>query len=279
MAGRRGAGARGHDAMARVILTQPEPRVHAIAHRLRARGHEVLVPGLSRIVERTGDPGVRRTLARLTEFDCAVLVSPSAVYAVARLVDRWPPAVRFALIGPGSRAALDDAGFGRAPVHVLVPEHAPYDGASLTRLAPFDAPAGLRVLVLRGTTGSDGWIDALRERGAYVEICAAYRHEPVEPAPGVPAMLAALRDPPADELRETRIVVTQAATVARLDPILRQAGIHEQARQMQALAIHPRIVTALQQAGWTRVHQIDPGECALVHALESPSATTSRDGY
>lgn len=262
--------------MARVILTQPEPRVHAIAHRLRARGHEVLVPGLSRIVEQPDNPDLQRTLARLAEFDCAVLVSPSAVHAVARLVDQWPSTVLFALIGPGSRAALDDAGFGRAPEQVLVPEHPPYDGASLIRLPPFDAPADLRVLVLRGMTGSDDWIDALRACGACVEVGTAYRHESIEPDP---EMLARLGTGPVQELRDTQLVVTQAATVARLDQLFRQAGVREQALQMQALAIHPRIVAALHQFGWKRVRQIDPGECALVHALESPSGTTSRDGY
>lgn len=276
MAGRGGADARRCNAVARVILTQPEPRVHALADRLRARGHEVLVPGFSRIVERAGDPDVQRMLARLAEFDFAVLVSPSAVHAVAGLVRRWPPTVLCALIGPGSRAALDDAGFDQGPERVLVPSQAPYDGASLTTLPPFDAPAGLRVLVLRGMTGSDDWIDALRARGAHVQVCAAYRHEPIEPAAGALAMLG---ERPAQELREMQIVVTQTATVARLDEILRQAGIREQVLQMQALAIHPRIVASLQQAGWTRVRQIEPGECALMHALESPSGTTSRDGY
>ncbi|MCD6681398.1 MAG: uroporphyrinogen-III synthase [Burkholderiaceae bacterium] len=257
--------------MARVVLTQAAPRVEAVAARLRERGHEVLALGLTRIVEREPEQ-LRDAVGRIDAFDVVVLVSPAAVQVAARLAPEWPAATAAAVVGPGSRAAFDDAGFRRAPARILAPVEPPFDGAALARLAPLDAPSGLRVLVLRGESGSDGWIDALRARGARVEVLAAYRHEAREPAS---AVLDALRDWLDDAARSVYFVVAQAAGVARLERVLARAALDEQAKLRTAFAIHPRIAQALREAGWQDVRAIEPGEHALVCAIESASDSSS----
>ncbi len=257
--------------MARVVLTQAAPRVEAVAARLRDRGHEVLALALTRIVER--EPAqLREAVGPIDSFDVVVLVSPAAVQAAARLAPEWPTATAAAVIGPGSRAAFDDAGFRRAPLRILAPQEPPFDGAALAGLAPLDAPSGLRVLVLRGESGSDGWIDALRARGASVDVVAAYRHEALEPAA---ASLDALRGWLDDAVRSVCFVVAQAAGVARLEFVLARAGLRERAKRSIAFAIHPRIAQALSEAGWRDVRAIEPGERALACALESASDSSS----
>ncbi len=260
--------------MARVVLTQSAPRVEAVAARLRERGHEALALGLTRIVGRDDAP-LRETIERLGTFDVVVLVSPAAVQAAARLSPEWPPDTMVAVVGPGSRAQLQHAGFRRAPLRVLSPDEPPFDGAALASRPPLDDPAGLRVLVLRGETGSDAWIDALRERGAKVDVVAAYRNEPCEPDA---AALDALRRWLDDETRPPCFVVTQASGVERLDAVLDRAGLRERAMRQTVLAIHPRIVRALRDAGWRDVRSIEPGERGLARALESASDSSSRDG-
>lgn len=265
--------------MARVVLTQPAPRVDALAGRLRARGHDTLALAFGRTLERGDDPALREAIARLDRFDWVVLVSPAAVRACARLVAHWPESTGVAVVGPGSRQAIDDAPWPQhAPRRVLSPAHAPFDGAALASLPPLDSPAGLRVLVLRGESGNDEWIERLRDRGATVEVHAAYRHEAVEPCAD---SLRALRDwfeaasPPSQPLV---FAVTQVATVARLEAALAHAGLLGAAHGKTILAIHPRIEAALRAVGWRDVRCIEPGERALVLALESASDGSSRHG-
>jgi len=258
--------------VARVVLTQAAPRVEAVAARLRDRGHEVLALALTGIVER--EPAqLREAVGPIDSFDVVVLVSPAAVQAAARLAPEWPTATAAAVVGPGSRAAFDDAGFRRAPLRILAPQEPPFDGTALAGLAPLDAPSGLRVLVLRGESGSDGWIDALRARGARVEVVAAYRHEALEPAA---AAIDALRGWLDDEARPVCFVVAQAAGVARLDLVLARAGLGERVKRCIVFAIHPRIAQALREVGWRDVRAIEPGERALARALESASDSSSR---
>lgn len=261
--------------MARVVLTQPAPRVGALAARLQGLGHEALALGLSRIVERNDDPALRDAVLRLARYDWAILVSPSAVQAAAALAPDWPADTGVAVVGPGSRAALADAGFRRAPSRVLSPQAPPFDGEALSRLAPLDAPSGLRVLVLRGESGSQAWIERLRAGGAHVDVVAAYRHEALEPTPDA---LATLREWLDDDARPLRFVVTQTATVERLDAVLAGAGLQQRARRTTVLTIHARIAVALREAGWRDVRQVDPGEPALTLALESASDSSNHHG-
>ncbi len=261
--------------MARVVLTQPAPRVEALAARLQGLGHEALAIALSRIVEPGDDRALRDAVERLAQYDWAILVSPSAVQAAAALSPDWPAGTGVAVVGPGSRAALAGAAFRRAPSRVLSPEAPPFDGEALSGLPPLDTPSGLRVLVLRGESGSEGWIGRLRAGGAQVDVVAAYRHEAREPAADA---LATLREWLGDEARPVHFVVTQTATVARLDAVLAEAGLQQRARRATVLTIHARIAAALREAGWRDVRQVDPGEPALMLALESASDSSKHHG-
>ncbi len=231
--------------------------------------------GLSRVVDATNDPAVRDAIRQLDRYDWAILVSPSAVRAAATLAPEWPAGTGVAVVGPGSRAAIVDAGFRQPPSRVLSPEAPPFDGEALAVLAPLDAPAGLRVLVLRGESGSDAWIEGLRARGAQVDVVAAYRHERVEPGADALDTLHAWLD---DEGQPVRFVVTQTATVDRLDAVLAGADLQRQAKRTTAITIHERIASALRKAGWRDVRQVQPGDPALMLALESASDSSSRHG-
>ncbi len=261
--------------MARAVLTQAAPRVEAVAARLRDRGHEVLALALTRIVERERAP-LREAIGRIDSFDVVVLVSPAAVQVAARLAPEWPERTAAAVVGPGSRAAFDDAGFRRAPLRILSPGEPPFDGAALAALPPLEEPSGLRVLVLRGESGSDAWIDALRARGASVEVVAAYRHEAIDPDPdALDALRGWLDDAARPPCFAPFFVFAQAAGVERLDTVLARTGLRERAKRCIALAIHPRIAQALRDAGWRDVRAIAPGEQALARALESASDSSS----
>ncbi len=251
--------------MARVVLTQPWPRVRGIEQRLRELGHEPLALPMSRIVELVDDPGVAGVAARLVEFDWVIMVSPAAVAAAARLTSgRWPEGTGVAVVGPGSLQAIAECGLGVVPDRVLQPGGPNFDADALIGTPPLRAPRGLRVLVLRGRDGSERWIARLREAGASVQTCEIYRREPLEPkAAGLANLRALLEDGPSPVF-----VFTQRDAVERFEALLARAGLAERAHAAPALAIHARIVAALQACGWREVRAIEPGDRALAAALE-----------
>lgn len=259
--------------MARVVLTQPWPRARVLADRLRGLGHEALALPLSRIVELGGEPAVRDRLSRLDRYDWIVLVSPTAIDVAARTPGvTWPSTTGFAVVGPGSLQAIADSGLPVEPARVLMPDGPPFDADALVATPPLDAPRGLRILVLRGEGGSEGWIARLRAGGAAVETCELYRREPLDPPQdALAALRAMLGSAPAPVF-----VFTQVEAVARIETLLARAGLSAPAHAVPALAIHSRIVAALRGAGWRVVRAIEPGERALAAALEwAPDSPSS----
>ena len=259
--------------MARVVLTQPWPRVRALQARLRELGHDALAMPFSRVVELADDPRVRGVIARLSEFDWVVLVSPAAVAAAAGVAPAdWPAGTGVAVVGPGSLQAIVDSGLPVDPSRVLLPGGPSFDADALVDTAPLRSPRGLRILVLRGEGGSERWIERLRRGGALVQTCELYRREPVEPPDAsLAALRAMLDDGPAPVF-----VFTQVDAVARLEALLARASLAAAAHAAPALAIHERIAAALRRAGWARVRTIAPGEPALAAALElAPDSSSS----
>jgi len=251
----------------RVVLTQPLPRIERLAQRLAERGHEIAPCPLRRLRSLAADPRVAATLGSIAERDWVVFVSPGAIEVALR--DRgpapWPGATGIALIGPGSEDALAEYGIAASQVRILRPARAPYDADALMRLAPFDSPQGLRVLVLAGNAGRTDWIDALRERGASVQRVAIYRSEALVPGADVLARLRRW----SRQAAAVVFVFTTLDAVRELEAALARARLRGWARRQRALVPHPRIAATLAALGWRTVETIEPGERALIAALES----------
>jgi uroporphyrinogen-III synthase len=250
--------------VARVILTQPQPRVQSIAAALRGHGHEAVEFSFMRI-EFQPDAELA---GRLEGFDWVIATSPAAIAALAdSLPHGWPTtqaAPGLGLIGPGSLASLRQTRLDTQRLRVMTAQFPPFDAAALMKQVPFDQPNGLRVLVVRGDTGRDDWIDDLRRAGANVEVCALYRRQAVEPsAEARHQVLGWLRQPP-----QIYCVVTQSETAERLRVLPETAHLGLGARPDVMLTIHPRIAQTLEQAGFTQVRLVAPGQAALLAALE-----------
>jgi len=250
----------------RVVLTQPLPRVQALAPALRMRGHEVVELPVRRLESLADQPAVKSLLGSLFAFDWVVFVSPGAVDAAwAALPDPWPPGTAVATVGPGTEAALLARGFDPAALFepLVRPRQPPFDAAALLQETPFVAPAGLRILVVRGEVGRDDWIEALRQAGAAVEVVAVHRSH------ALPLAETDIRQA-ADWLAEAArrpvvFVFTAQDAIDRLDQALPSGG-RDRAR---ALAVHPRQVAALRKCGWSRATEMRPGESGLVAGIES----------
>lgn len=236
-----------------------------MAERLRALGHEVVAAPVRRLEPLVDQPAVKVVLDSLWAYDWVVFVSPGAVEAVwPSLALGWPPGTGVAVIGPGTESALLAQGFqSLASAGLVRPRQAPFDAAALLREAPFDTPRGLKVLVIRGQSGRDDWIDRLRGAGAQVEVLPAYRSVPL-------ALDEALLHSLGGWLRQARaqplaFVFTSADAIdalsAAIEPMDRVAAV--------ALTVHPRLAEALHKCGWLNVIEIEPGESGLLRGIES----------
>ncbi|MFT3804202.1 MAG: uroporphyrinogen-III synthase [Burkholderiaceae bacterium] len=285
----------------RLVITQSTARIAILRARLAERGHDSLLLPFSTITDSPSAPDPASLRAAIAAHDRVVPVSPTAVERMlAACTDAgsgrrdWPPATRLAVVGPGSLRAL--AADLPPPVlaGVIRPASAPFDADHLIDEPALRDCAGLRVLVLRGETGSDRWIDTLRRRGALVTVLSLYRNVPLEPGDaGRESLRAWLARAPADGVTDGAAdggldgvpaggpdevpdgipdvcwLFNQTAIAVRCCAWLRATGQSSLADRHRALAIHPRIAQALSGQGWRQVSLIEPGEASLLAAIES----------
>ena len=253
--------------MTRVVLSQPRPRVDRLAQRLQADGHQCACLSVRRLQSLVVEqPEVSATFERLADWDWVVFVSPGAIeIAFQSIGNRWPQHTGIALVGPGSLAELRGQGIDPSAQPLLMPEQAPYDADALIALPPFDAPKGLKILVLAGDLGRQDWIETLAGRGALVRRLVLYRSLACEPAAGQLAQVmqwAKAKDP-------VVFSFTTRDAVDSIDELLDGHGISAWARAQQAFAPHARIVLHLRELGWRRACLLEPGDQALLAAIES----------
>ena len=169
---------------ATIVVTRARAQASELAERLRRLGAEVIETPAIRIVP-TAEP-----LPSLEGFDLVCLTSPNGVSLLfERLSARGEDARALAgavvaAMGPGTARALRERGV----IADVVPERFVAEGL-------VDALAGVevsRALIARAAEARDVLPDALRARGAQVEIVALYETvaEPVDPALA-PALAAA----------------------------------------------------------------------------------------
>ena len=175
----------------RVVVTRAAEQAGALTRLLAEAGAEAIeLPLIS--LEPVADPSA---LLGIGAYDWLVFTSVNGVRFFVEHMDRlgvdirrWPP--RIAAIGPATAEAI-------ARLHIKVdamPENFVAEGLAAA-FERFDM-SGRRVLVARAAEGRDVVPDALRERGATVDVVETYRN--VMP-PGAPArtreVFAAVRKP------------------------------------------------------------------------------------
>jgi uroporphyrinogen III methyltransferase / synthase len=150
----------------RIAVTRARAQASGLAARLRALGASVVETPAIRIVPLAGDA------PDLTRYDLLCLTSPNGVrllfdrLAAAGQDARAFAGVRIAAIGPGTARALAEHGITAD----VVPEKFVAEGLIE---ALKDVPVS-RALIARAAEARDVLPDALRERGAEVDVLALY---------------------------------------------------------------------------------------------------------
>jgi uroporphyrinogen III methyltransferase / synthase len=166
----------------RVVVTRARAQASGLAATLRGLGAEVVELPAIRIEPRIDGEDAKRAAAGVGAYDLICLTSPNGVRLLfeameaADLDARALAGVTVAAIGPGTARALAERGV----LADVVPERFVAEG--LIEALEDEEVADARVLVARAAEARDVLPDALRERGAEVDVVALY--ETVREQPG-----------------------------------------------------------------------------------------------
>jgi uroporphyrinogen-III synthase len=149
-----------------ILVTRPRAQAQRLARLIEAAGGRAELFAAIEIA----DVPPPAALARLHEFDLAIFVSPTAVAKAMPRVRAWPPALRVAAVGSGTRRELEKHGIA----NVIAPQSGADSEALLATPALGDV-AGKRIAILRGDGGRALLADTFVERGAQVEYITCYR--------------------------------------------------------------------------------------------------------
>jgi uroporphyrinogen III methyltransferase / synthase len=244
----------------RVVVTRARAQASGLASSLRALGAATVELPAIRTVPLIAGEEVRRAVAAISSYDLVCVTSANAVallfeaLAEAGHDARALAPATVAAIGPGTARALSERGI-KADV---VPERSVAE-ALVESLAGTEVE-GRRALIARAAAARDVLPDALRERGAEVDVVALY--ETVREQPGDAAVEEAAG---ADY-----VTFTSASTVRNLVEALGERF----PRGARIVSIGPITSAAAREAGLevaveAERHDVD----GLVEALLSDAGT------
>jgi uroporphyrinogen III methyltransferase / synthase len=167
----------------RVVVTRARAQASGLASTLRALGAEAVELPAIRIEPRTDSEEVRRAVERIGDYALICLTSPNGALLLfealseAGLDARALSAATVAAVGPGTARALAQHGIAAD----VVPDRFVAE-ALVEALAPVEVE-GRKALIARAAEARDVLPDALRERGAEVDVVAVYETVRETPEP------------------------------------------------------------------------------------------------
>jgi uroporphyrinogen III methyltransferase/synthase len=165
----------------RIVVTRARAQASGLAKTLRELGAEVVELPAIRIEPRIETQEVRDAIAALGDYSLVCLTSPNGVRLLFEAMEaggrdtRALAGATVAAIGPGTARALAERGIAAD----VVPERFVAE-ALVEALAGLEVE-GRRVLVARAAEARDVLPDALRERGAEVDVVPLYETVREEP--------------------------------------------------------------------------------------------------
>ncbi len=222
-----------------IVVTRAADQANALSHLLNEAGAEAVELPLIAL-EPSPDTGpLDEAILRLSSYDWLVFTSANGVrYFVERMdrlgvdVRRWPP--RVAAIGPATAEAIE-----RLHIKVdIVPEAFVAEGLA-SGFERFELH-GRRILLARAAEGRDVVPEALRQRGAQVDVVEAYRNTIPAEAPARARELFGTRKP-------DWVTFTSSSTVKNLLSMVDRSAL----AGVRFASIGPATSATLRQHGLT----------------------------
>ena len=232
-----------------IVITRPAKQAAVLAQHVAALGGTPFICPAIVILPPADRAPLERARRELERYDHAIFVSVNAVEHTFAKALAWPERVRAFAPGPGTAAALENAGLHN--VHLPATT---MDSEGLLALPELADVAGKRVAIFRGSGGRELLGETLTARGAHVDYIECYRR--ARPASGAAGLIEAWR-----EERVEAVSITSSEGLDNLwdmldDPtrarfrhtatFVPHARIAERAR---ALALGNIVVTAPTDAG------------------------------
>ncbi|MFN5746412.1 MAG: uroporphyrinogen-III C-methyltransferase, partial [Methylococcaceae bacterium] len=236
-----------------VLVTRPEGQSEALCRLIEEDGGRALALPLLEI-QPVSDAGLAADLFnRPGGWDWLIFVSANAVRHALH-ISGWVEllgSTRIAAAGEATAAELSAAG-----LRVDLVPASPFNSEALLDDARMAEVRGQRILIVRGSGGREHLAEVLGARGAEVAYAELYRRVPV---------LADHAGPMLTLWRETgfdAVVITSGEALARLDELVRDAGL-DAAIRTPLVVISARLAERAGQLGW---------RCALVAEQASDEA-------
>ncbi len=259
----------------RVLVTRPRAQADAWVAELQAEGLPAVALPLIEIAALEDDAPLRTAWRQLSAQAFVMFVSANAVEAffASRPADvAWPPATQAGATGPGTVAALRQAGVPAACLRAPAADAPSFDAEALWAVLarePLTRWQGARVLVVRGEDGREWLAERFREHGAEVDYLAAYRRI-VPPWSGEESAVcdAALARP------DAHVWLFSSSEAVQNLRALRPAADWSRSR---AVATHARIAAAARSLGFGSVAVCAPLPRAVAEAAQAAAGPSRPD--
>jgi uroporphyrinogen-III synthase len=244
----------------RVVVTRPQAQADALVAELQRLGIDAVALPLIEIAAVADATALRQAWDTLSRQALVMFVSANAVahfFAQRPSPACWPPQTLAGSTGPGTSAALRQAGV--PPPLLVEPAADVFDSEALWERLRDRPWSGRQVLVVRGEGGRDWLAERLGAAGATVRFVAAYERRP-------PRLDAAGQERLREALAEPLAHLWAVSSSEALGHLERLAPGADWSRSA-AVAPHPRIVAALRRLGFGHVRLAAAGAEALAKAL------------
>jgi len=254
-----------------VIVTRPAAQATGWVASLRGLGVDAVALPLIEIRPAPDPQAVRRAWQSLaaTPGATAMFVSPNAVRVFFDAAPAregadggaWPASATALATGPGSVAALREAGVPDDRIVAPAPDSPRFDSEALWSVCKDRDWRGRDAWIVRGSGGRDWFATRLAEAGARVSVVAAYERADVAWSDDQRALVARACAEP-----ERWIWLFSSS-----EAIERLAGLApgRDWSASRAFATHPRIAATACDAGFGRVDEVGVAPQAVAERLRS----------
>jgi uroporphyrinogen-III synthase len=241
-----------------IVITRPREHAVALAELIRAAGGDpVLFPTLE-ILPPDDAAAVAGVLARLSSFQLAVFVSPTAAARGCAMVSTsaWPAGLRVAAVGAGTAKTLERLG-----CRDVISPPGEADSEALAALPELQDLHDCAVVIFRGQGGREWLRTKLEERGARVEYAECYRR--ARPAADAGGLLA--------RWQRGGIEAVSITSIEGLENFIVMLGPTGKGYlcATPVFVPHPRIAAAARELGVRQVLVTGPGDVQTVAEMSS----------
>lgn len=241
-----------------IVVTRPREQAASLVQRITTLGGKAILFPLLEIEPVSDTRPLHELVARLSDFDLAIFISPNAVRYGMASIQKLPATLRVATVGQSSAQTLRDAG-----VKEVIAPQGRSDSEALLALPQLQDVRGWKIVIFRGDAGRELLGDTLKMRGADVEYITCYHRS--KPQQDIGTLLNHQPD---------AITLSSSEALGYLWDMLDEPG-RQQISSVPLFVPHARIAEKARQQGWQEVFQTAGSDDGIVSGLVAWSKAAS----